>query len=215
MSTDPNLPTDPATPPADPTPAPPAPTPTPADDMAAFRAELQRERQAREAAEAKLQQQQEESLRKSKNWEELARLKSEEAENNRTKYEKLHGTIIQNEKLMRLKAECTKLGINPEALEDLDYMVDNLNISVEATSTGKILVHGAEAAAQLLKARKPFWFAVKPASVNPASPTVTVPAGGKMTMETLMALEKEYKKNPTQENKQKYQDGVIKYKNGL
>jgi hypothetical protein len=214
MSTDPNLPPV-ETPPADP-PQPATPPASPAgDDIAAFRAELQRERSAREAAEAKLQSQQEESLRKSKNWEELARLKSEEAETNRTKYEKLHGTIIQNEKLTRLKSECVRLGINPEALEDLDYMVDNLNISVEATSTGKILVHGAEAAAQLLKARKPFWFAVKPASVNPASPGVTISAGGKMTIETLKALENEFKKSPSPENRQKYQDGVIRYKNGL
>jgi len=182
------------------------------DPTAIMRQQLEEERRLRTEAQNALKMKEEEALRKSKNWEELAKLKETEAATALKKYEMLQETIIQNEKLSALKTECMKLGINPSALSDLDLMVDKYSISVEATSTGSIRVHGADSAAQLLKAHRPFWFTAKPASVNPSSPGVIPTADQPMTIEALKKLEVEMTKNPTRENQEKYKAGILQFK---
>lgn len=150
-------------------------------------------------------------LKEAKNWQEIARIKEEEAVQAKKNETDLRQAIVNQQKSIALRSAATKSGINPISLDDLD-LIDFPELVVETTSTGKILVTGADAAILKLKTLRPNWFLKNPSAVNPASPEV-MPTNGQVTLETLSALEKEYKKNPMNlVARRAYEEGIRKYK---
>lgn len=150
-------------------------------------------------------------LKESKNWQEIARIKEEEATQAKQSNEQLKNSIVSYHKMMALRTEAQKSGINPVGLDDLD-LFDFSEVSVETTNQGKIIVHGADAAILRLKTLRPHWFLKNPSAVNPSSPEVKSPSG-ELDFNSLVTLQKEYQKNPGNVvAKKAYEEAIRKYK---
>lgn len=150
-------------------------------------------------------------LKETQNWEAIAKEKEQEAQEERRKRETLESSIVQHQKFMALKTEALKHGMYPSSLEDLE-LLDLPEVNVETTSTGKILVTGADRAIANLKTLRPHWFKQNAASINPSSPETIQTNSAQITTAELDKLAEAYKKNPTQENKQAYFNAIQKYK---
>lgn len=151
-------------------------------------------------------------LKEAKNWQEIARIKEEEAAASRQETNSLKQAVVNQHKSISLRAAASKAGINPSSLDDLD-LLDFDEVNVETTSQGKILIHGADAAILRLKTLRPHWFLKSPSAVNPQSPEVRSSASGGMDISTILNFEKEYKKNPQNAVARKnYEDALRQYK---
>lgn len=151
-------------------------------------------------------------LKETQNWEAVAKEKEQEAESERLRRQTLESSIIQHQKFMALKTEALKQNMHPSSIDDLE-LLDLPEVTVETTSTGKILVQGAERAIAGLKTLRPHWFKQNAPSINPNTPETLQVNPNKMTLEELKKIEQEYKKNPTQANKALYHDAILKFKN--
>ena len=149
----------------------------------------------------------EEKLRASKNWEEIAKMREQEAQEAKTRLKGYEDALVEKEKIMALRAEAIKAGIHQNSISDLD-LLDFPEIDIETTSNGKIIVHGAAQAVAALKQKRPHWFTAKPASVNPATPETISGTATKMTVSDVVKLQKVYQQNASKENKQKYEDAL-------
>lgn len=135
----------------------------------------------------------EEKLASERNWEELAKSRAQERDEAIQQAESLKKSVIDSKKYDAVKNECVKLGIKPEALEDLKLLgLDD--VQTELTTLGNVNVHGAGNFAERLKTLRPHWFGQKtPPNLNTNTPGV-VPATGPITAQQLAALEREGKK---------------------
>lgn len=152
------------------------------------------------------------ALKDSQNWEEIAKLKEQEAEEAKSDRDRLKQAVIDKEKFSSLRAEALKSGINPASLPDLE-LLDFAEISIETTNQGKILVHGADKAIQNLKMLRPHWFQAKPATINPSTPETLQTTSGIISVADLEKLQGEYKKNPNSANEKAYREAITKFKN--
>lgn len=151
-------------------------------------------------------------LKETKNWEELAKQREEEARSEKDKRERLETALVHREKIMALRVEAQKAGMLPSAMPDLD-LLDLPEVQVETTSSGKILVHGADRAITNLKALRAHWFGSKAPSINSASPEALPQNSTSVTQADLLKFEADYKKNPSESNKKAYFDAIMKFKN--
>lgn len=151
-------------------------------------------------------------LKETQNWEAIAKEKEQEAVEERNRRQTLESSIVQHQKFMALKNEALKQNMHPNSLDDLE-LLDLPEVSVETTSTGKILVTGADRAIANLKTLRPHWFKQNAPSINPATPETIQTNQSSITIADLAKLEAEYKKNPTQANKQAYFLAIQKFKN--
>jgi len=175
-----------------------------------FKADAKAAQEALKATQDQLEEMKMAKLRESKNWQEIARIKEEEATQAKKEREDLKKAIINQQKSIALRAAANKAGINPLSLDDLD-LLDFDEVQVETTSQGKILINGADAAIMRLKTLRPNWFLKNPSAVNPSSPEVKAPAGA-VDLKTLFELEKEYKKNPqSKEALKAYTEAIKQY----
>lgn len=150
-------------------------------------------------------------LKDAQNWEEIAKLKEKEAQEHREAYEGLKGSLIDQQRFAALEKEALKAGIHPQSLGDLQ-MLDFNELTIETTSTGKIIVNGADKAIAALKLKRPHWFGTNPVSINSSSPEVLSPTGA-VSIADLEKAEVEYRKNPhDQLAKNKYFDMIQKFK---
>lgn len=132
-------------------------------------------------------------LKEQNQWQQIAEAKEKEANEYRSQNENLVSAVRTEKKLAAARMACEKLGMRPEAVNDLD-MLDLKQLQVETTNTGKINILGAEKFAEQLKVQRPHWFADKTAApVDGGSPTV-FETGGAVTLDGLIAAEKEAKK---------------------
>lgn len=173
-------------------------------DMLKYKEEAQALKKQNE--EARLQR-----LKETQNWEAVAKEKESEAAQERQRREALESSIVQHQKFMALKTEALKQNMHQSSLDDLE-LLDLPELQVETTSTGKILVTGADRAIANLKTLRPHWFKQNAPSINPATPETHQAPSDKVTMEVLAKLEQDYKKNPTQANKEAYSNAIKKYK---
>ncbi len=151
-------------------------------------------------------------LKETQNWEAVAKEKEQEALEEKNRRQALESSIVQHQKFMALKNEALKQNMHPSSLDDLE-LLDLPEVNVETTSTGKILVTGADRAIANLKTLRPHWFKQNVTSINPATPETIQTNQNTITIADLEKLEQEYKKNPTQANKQAYFTAIQKYKN--
>lgn len=152
------------------------------------------------------------AMKEKQDWEGIAKAKEQEAADFKEKYDGLSRSLVENAKHSALKNAALKSGILDQSLSDLE-LLDFAEVHVETTTTGKILVSGAENAIESLKKRRPHWFGTKPASVNPSSPETFTPSNGRVSMEDLGKLEKAYKENPqSSAAKKAYSDAIYTFK---
>lgn len=124
----------------------------------------------------------------------------------------LKSGLVNLKKNEALTAEAVKQGINPASIPDLE-LLDFDELTVETTSTGKILVSGADRAVHKLKVIRPHWFSKHVPSVNPATPNLGTPTNnGQVTLAELNAAESNWKKTKSDTDKKAYYDLIQKFK---
>lgn len=203
-------PNDPTITPNDPTPAP---QPEVVDKKVyeTVKADMHRFKSEREKLQKEIDDMKMAKLKDAQNWEEIAKMKEQEAQEYKSKYQGLASSLVDNEKYKALEREALKAGILPQGLNDLS-LLDFAEIQVETTSTGKIIVNGADKAIQSLKLARPHWFGVNPVTINSTTPEVLTPTGA-ISIADLENLETQYKKNPhDQLIKAKSFDAIQKFK---
>ena len=144
-------------------------------------------------------------------WKTVAEHHEQKAKEYEQKYSGLKDGLIHEKKISALIIEAQKQGITPASLPDLE-LLDFDEVSVETTSTGKILVSGQDRAIAKLKTLRPHWFSTSVPNVNPSTPNVGTPNSGIVTMADLNAAEAQYKKTKTEADKKNYYEIIQKYK---
>lgn len=207
---------DPVNPPQDPSlsndnpPAPPAPPVDDADkdryrrDMLKYKEEAQALKRQNEELKLKTHKEKED-------WKTVAEHHEVKAKEYEQKFSGLQAALVNEKKIAALTIEAQKHGINPAALADLE-LLDFPELSVETTSTGKILVSGQDRAIAKLKTLRPHWFTSSVPSVNPSSPNLGAPISDRVTLAELSAAEAAYTKTRSDADREKYQQMIKKYK---
>lgn len=120
-----------------------------------------------------------EQLRKKKDYEGLYSTESErskqlsgEVQTLRQQLEERDRQRDQNARLNAVQTAALAMGLRQEAIEDLQALDMDDQVSVEVTSSGRILVRGHKDFAERLKASKPHWF------TDPKAPGVNSGGGG-------------------------------------
>lgn len=199
----------------EPSPAPSAPAPNPALEETVSRAEFERVKNDMHKYKTEAQTAKEQAdqlrlngLKEKQDWKSIAEENERQRDDFREKYNGLNSALINNAKASALKEAGLRAGILNQSLDDLETL-DFSEIRVETTSTGKILVSGADQAIENLKKRRPHWFGQKPASVNPASPELQVPENGVVTLQMVENLRVAYQKAPQDEAAKKAYSGAL------
>lgn len=136
--------------------------------------------------ESDLKRTQEERMKKDQEWQKLAELKQQEADEYKQKLDGMNHAIVMDKKFSALKTAALQSGIRKEALDDLE-MLSLDDIVIETTSTGRHNVLGVDQYLSKLKMTKPHWFASKGASVNANTPEVS--AGGSVSYQDIRKAE--------------------------
>ena len=158
------------------------------DDMHRYKEE------ARKNAD-ELQKLRDKDMRDKDQWKEYASAKEKEANDYKTKYETVTKSITERAKISQVREAALKLGLVETAIDDLELM-DLKDVVVETTSTGRINVIGAKAAAERIKSIRPHWFSEnRTPNVNGNTPTVMKPGGaGSVSYDDLKKLEEDARK---------------------
>lgn len=151
------------------------------------------------------------SHKEKEDWKSVAEHHEQQANEYKTKYTGLQQALVNEKKVSALRSEAIKAGINPQSLPDLE-LLDFDEVSIETTSTGKILVSGQDRAIAKLKTMRPHWFTNSVPSVNPATPNVGKPNSDTVTVADLNAAEAQWKKTKSESDKKQYEDLIRKYK---
>lgn len=205
--TDPNLtdpPADPNDPPANPTP--------PVDDAAdRIKRDLFRQKEENRKLQEQIDNMKLQGHKEKDDWKTIAQLHEEKAKDYEQKYTGLQSALINEKKISALTIEAQRQGINPASLPDLE-LLDFDEVTVETTSTGKILVSGQDRAIAKLKTLRPHWFTNSVPSVNPASPQARPANPNTVTVADLNAAEAQYNKTKSESDKKTYFDLIQKFK---
>lgn len=144
-------------------------------------------------------------------WKTVAEHHEQKSKDYQQKFEGLKDGLVNEKKLSALIIEAQKQGITPASLPDLE-LLDFDEVTVETTSTGKILVSGQDRAIAKLKTIRPHWFSATVPSVNPSTPNVSTPPSGVVSLADLNAAEDQYKKTKSETDKKLYYEMIQKYK---
>lgn len=141
-------------------------------------------------------------------WKELAETKEKEAEAAKSELSNFKKAYVDNEKFGALKIELMKMGMIPEALNDIGGEWVDL-CEVETTSTGRINVLNAKSVAETLKAKKPYFFG-KPntSNVNTQTPSVGGSSSGAITPATVLELGRKYEKTKSEADRVAYHNAA-------
>jgi len=144
-------------------------------------------------------------------WKTVAEHHETKAKDIESKYTKLQNALVDEKKFSALRAEASKAGINAASIPDLE-LLDFPELHVETTSTGKILVSGADAAVAKLKTLRPHWFTNVIPSVNSATPNLGRPNGSLVTLADVNAAEAQWSKTKSESDKKIYFETIQKFK---
>lgn len=135
-------------------------------------------------------------LKSQNDYKSLYETEAEAHKGTKGKLEGLEKGIFTRERTKVLTEAAIKSGLRPEALPDLE-LLNPQGVVVEATTEGRILVHGAETFTERLKRERPHWFQ------DPKAPNINTGGGGTppaptdVTAEMVVAAEMASKKDPT------------------
>jgi hypothetical protein len=163
---------------------------------------------AREKEEA-LKKFQNQQLEQNQKYKELWEQTKKEAESYQEKANLMEKAFMNREIKRQLEMEAMKMG-----LIDSDAMhafVNQDDILVEGTTTGKINVLNAKQVLEGLKLKKPYLFNTqKSVGINTQTPSVMT--SNEVTMDQVMEAQSKYNKTKRKEDAQVYQDLLLKYK---
>jgi hypothetical protein len=166
------------------------------DDMHKFK---------REATEAKsrLEELEAQKLREQGEWKTLAEREKELRLQAEQKAGKLNEALYQSRKFDEVYKEALKAGLRQEAISDLE-LIGLDGIEVELTSTGRMLVHGADSFVQELKRKRAHWFSSdRPPTVNSGGSAIA-PMPEEVTPQMIIEAEKKGDKVRAAELTKKY-----------
>lgn len=167
------------------------------NDMMKHKREANQFKTEYEKLQAKVKEMEENNLSEKEDFKTLYERAKEDAEQYKNKYGELQENIVNSEKVSAVEKAAIKLGVRDEALEDLSNRLlssDKDEVEVEATTNGRMLVHGVEGYVSRLKEQKPHWFKGQSAArIDNSSPTYRPPK--EMTTDELLKLRKD---NPTE-----------------
>jgi hypothetical protein len=147
----------------------------------------------------RIKEMEENSLAEKSNYKELYERKVQEVDKYKVEIEQRDKVFFNSLKNQEIEKEALKLGIRPEALEDIRNM-DQGGVITETTSQGHVNVLGATEFVEQLKNTRPFWFRTQ------GAPTINTGVPGysekKLTTSEILKLQKE--------NPKKYQEEVLK-----
>ncbi len=156
------------------------------DDMHRFKRE-------KEESDAKLSAAEEKSLREKEDWKTLAEREKVRAEKLDADNKKLTDVFLRTHKYGEVKKVAVEMGLRGEAMDDLD-LLDIDGVKVEATSSGRYLVHGAKEYVEELKGKKPHWFKKSgPADINAGTGGGAPGVPKKVTADDLVQAERKMK----------------------
>ena len=161
------------------------------DDMHRYKDDLRKK-------DSELQAVREKEMREKEQWKELAQLKEKEANEYKLKLDTRDKATMERAKISSVREAAIKLGLVETAFDDLEYQ-EFKGVIVETTSTGRVNVIGAKAAAEQLKASKPHWFSEnRVPNVNSNAPGVKPTNPGRISYEEISKLEEQAKKTGDQ-----------------
>lgn len=201
----------PANPPADPPADPPAQSLVSKDAYDRVKKDMHDYKTKNADLERRLADMKVQGHKEKEDWKSVAEHHENEAKTLKGQYEGLKNSLLSDKKTSALTAEALKQGINPASLPDLE-LLDFDELTVETTSTGKILVSGADRAIAKLKTLRPHWFTKTTPSVNPSTPNLGTPQSGQVTTADLNAAETQWKKTKSEADRKAYYDIIQRYK---
>lgn len=142
----------------------------------------------------------ERSLAEKSNYKELYERKNEELNTLRAERENDQRLFFDSVKISAVEKEAIKMGIRPEALEDIKRLGQD-GVMIETTSTGNLNVLGVEEFVTDLKRNRPFWFK------DQGAPTINNGSPGYREEKPLSGLEM---LKLQRENPQKYKELMMK-----
>ncbi len=157
-------------------------------DMIRYKMERNQEREEKAQLMQKVKELEEQRLSEigdyKKLWENEKNLRVQKEQEN----EQIYSGYSREKKFAAVEREALKLGIRPEALEDLSLMELD-SVIVEGTTTGRTNVLGAEEFVQSLKQKRPYWFATgKMPHLDTGNPGMAEPKT--MTAADILKLQK-------------------------
>lgn len=131
-------------------------------------------------------------LKETENYKAYAETLEKERDEFRQKLQDFTSITLQDKKLSAVREAARKAGIREEALPDVE-LVDLDGVSVETTSTGRIMVDGADDFVKRLQKTRSHWFK------SPTAPKVNggggamPPAPGKISASDVIQAERQWK----------------------
>lgn len=119
-------------------------------------------------------------------------------------------TVVSDKRSSAVREAVRKLGIREEALEDLD-LLDLSEVGVEHTSTGRLLVNGADEFAKRLQKTRSHWFQpAKAPNINSGGGSPP-PQPGKVTAADVANAEIQWKRKRDPDSRKHYEETVKSY----
>lgn len=141
-------------------------------------------------------------------WKELAEANEQKAKEFESKYSGLQSAVAINAKFSALKDELFKLGVLPEAINDIGQEFIDM-CDIETTSTGRYTVLNAKQVAETVKLKKPYLFG-RPGAPNVNTNTPGVNSNGSTTVNVskVLELQKKYEKTKSEEDRLAYHSAM-------
>ena len=108
-------------------------------------------------AEKRLAVVEEDRLKEKSDWKALAEREKTRADKLEVEKKSLSEVFTKTQKYSEIRKSAMEAGLRPEAMDDLD-LIDVDGVQVEATSSGRFIVHGSKEFIEELKTKKPHWF---------------------------------------------------------
>lgn len=158
----------------------------------------EKEKTAREALKGKELEQ----MRANEKWQEIAEIKTREAEEAEKRYKSTVKAVQNDRKFSKLREAALAAGMRKEALDDIE-LYDFPEVQVETTEAGNIVVNGVKAAIDSLKVRRPYLFGNKSGNLNSALPEVK--NGSRINVSQVLAAEKKWRQSQSAEDFREYE----------
>lgn len=153
-----------------------------------------------------------EKLKEKEDYKTLAEKRAERIAQLEGEYSSLEGMIYKNAKLNAVRSEAVKMGLRPEAADDLD-LLDLSSVVVERTDRGRIAVDGHKDFVNELRRLKPHWFrGVVDPNINTQGGTKVDAAESPISASDVNAAEKKWRMSKKEADRKEWLEKLNKFK---